>query len=121
MTGGSAGKTDVDVLLNGKAIELKLTINAATDEEIVKKCVKYWTVPQASGNLELRSLDSVEDMSAYVQGAFDKYLAMNKKQWPRWLKRAVGTDKNELRDVRNAITFTQMPSSRYNYFPGAGG
>jgi hypothetical protein len=117
---GLVGKTDVDVLLNGKAIELKLTVNAADDEAIIKKFVKYYNVPEAAQNLELRSLSTVAEMTAYVQGAFQKYIAKDRTDWPGWLTRAV-TGKESLARVLSAISYAQMPASRYNFFAAAGG
>jgi hypothetical protein len=118
--GGPAGRTDVDVLLNGKAIELKLTVNAADEEALIKKFVKYFTVPEAAENLELRSLSSVDEMRAAVEAAFGKYVRAQAATWPDWLQEAVARDNTALARIQNAIAYTQAPASRYNYFAGAG-
>jgi hypothetical protein len=118
--GGPAGRTDVDVLLNGKAIELKLTVNAADEEALIKKFVKYFTVPEAAENLELRSLSSVADMQAAVHGAFEKYVGAKPATWPQWLRDAVADNNEALEQIQNSIAFSQAASSRYNYFAGAG-
>ncbi len=115
-----AGKTDVDVLLSGKAIELKLTVDAADDEAIIKKFVKYFNVPEAAQNLELRSLSTVAEMTEYVQGAFQRYITKDLDDWPDWLTKAV-TDQDSLENVLNSISFAQASPSRYNFFAGAGG
>jgi hypothetical protein len=60
-------------------------------------------------------------MQAFVEGAFKTYLKMQPADWPVWLKdlAAKGTPKM-LQDVKDAISYSQAASTRYNYFPAAG-
>ena len=119
---GPGGRTDIDILLNGKAIELKLTLNRVTDQDIITKFFKYHAAVGPGKPLELRSLDDVSTMQAFVKGAFKTYLDMpDTTKWPVWLKGlAANGDKKMLADVRNAITYFQVQAPRYNFVAAAG-
>ncbi len=117
---GLGGRTDIDILLNGKAIELKLTLNSVTDQDIITKFFKYHAAVGPGKPLELRSLDSEASMQAFVEGAFKKYLDMpDPAKWPVWLKRLSKED-DALVQVKNAISYSQAGSTRYNFFAAAG-
>ena len=117
---GLGGRTDIDILLNGKAIELKLTLNRVNDQDIITKFFKYHAAVGPGKPLELRSLDSEASMQAFVEGAFKTYLDMpDTTKWPRWL-RALSEDPATLVKVKNAISYSQAASTRYNFFAAAG-
>jgi len=112
--------TDIDILLDGKAIELKYTLRSVTEQDIITKFFKYRATVGPGKPLELRSLDSEASMQAFVEAAFQKYLDMpDTSKWPKWLKRLT-TDPGTLRQVKNAISYWQPASTRYNFFAAAG-
>ena len=59
-------------------------------------------------------------MQAFVEAALKKYLDMpDTAMWPKWLARLT-TDPGTLRQVKNAISYSQAASTRYNFFAAAG-
>jgi len=111
--------TDIDILLNGKAIELKYTLRSVTEQDIITKFFKYRATVGPGKPLELRSLDSEASMQAFVEAAFKKYIKMKPADWPVWLKRLSKED-DALVQVKNAISYSQAGSTRYNFFAAAG-
>ena len=70
--------------------------------------------------LELRSIDDVSAMQAFVEGAFQRCLDMSDPaKWPVWLKDLSKRD-DALVQVKNAISYSQAGSTRYNFFAAAG-
>ena len=118
LTPGAA--TDIDLELPGKAIELKYTLGSVKEKDIITKFFKYRATVGPGKPLELRSLDSEASMQAFVEAAFKKYLDMpDIANWPKWLTRLT-TDPGTLRQVKNAISYSQAGSTRYNFFAAAG-
>jgi hypothetical protein len=118
LTPGAA--TDIDLELPGKAIELKYTLRSVKEQDIITKFFKYRATVGPGKPLELRSLDSEASMQAFVEAAFKKYLDMpDIANWPKWLTRLT-TDPGTLRQVKNAISYSQAGSTRYNFFAAAG-
>jgi glucuronate isomerase len=58
-------------------------------------------------------------MQAFVDGAFEKYIKMDRADWPEWLK-ALSKADDALVQVKNAIRYSQAASTRYNFFAAAG-
>jgi len=58
-------------------------------------------------------------MQAFVEAAFKKYIKMKPADWPVWLKRLSKED-DALVQVKNAISYSQAGSTRYNFFAAAG-
>jgi hypothetical protein len=107
--------------LPDKAIELKYTRGSLREKDIITKFFKYRAAVGPGKPLELRSLDDVSTMQAFVDGAFEKYMKMTPAEWPRWLQRLAGEgNRTMLQDVKDAISYTQATSTRYNYFAAAG-
>lgn len=118
LTPGAA--TNIDLELPGEAIELKYTLRSVTEQDIITKFFKYRATVGPGKPLELRSLDSEASMQAFVEAAFKKYLAMpDIANQPKWLTRLT-TDPGTLRQVKNAISYSQAGSTRYNFFAAAG-
>ena len=61
--------------------------------------------------LELRSLDDVSAMQAFVEGAFQKWLVMpDPAKWRGWLEKLT-KDPGTLRQVKNTISYSQAEST----------
>ena len=117
LTPGAA--TDIDLELPGKAIELKYTLGSMKEKDIITKFFKYRATVGPGKPLELRSLDDISTMQAFVDGAFEKYIKMDRADWPEWLK-ALSKADDALVQVKNAIRYSQAASTRYNFFAAAG-
>jgi hypothetical protein len=121
LTPGAA--TDIDLLLDGKAVELKYTLNSVSGKDIITKFFKYHATTKPGTLLELRSLDDASTMTKFVNDAFETYENMVQDDWPLWLKNLAPSEE-QLTNVKNAISCVRVEidaaKPRYNFFAAAG-
>jgi hypothetical protein len=108
------GRTDIDLKVgNDLAIEIKQSVARFGEKEMITKFVKYWAELGATGRIELRSFDSAEVMEDKVLKVLDKYIGATDK--PDWLTK-LRLKSDVLPAIRDAMTFTQVATGRYNFF-----
>ena len=116
LTPGAA--TDIDLLLDGKAVELKYTLNSVSGKDIITKFFKYHATTKPGTLLELRSLDDASTMTKFVNDAFETYENMVQDDWPLWLKNLAPSEE-QLTNVKNAISCVRVEidaaKPRYNF------